>query len=158
MSSEKNNNLKASICKHCGYHLKMCKIQTESNIWLIHVHRIIWIDEEPYKGHIKSFERNTPLTKLVQTGLSQLNGTPVTRLGGTTANLKNDMSILNFRNANHNYFERQFDSRKGRKKPPNSAQKGMGISNWNLNKIQIILESTRAQTNGPSLIDNIEDL
>nr|YP_010581079.1 acetyl-CoA carboxylase carboxyltransferase beta subunit [Heliamphora minor]UZT27400.1 acetyl-CoA carboxylase carboxyltransferase beta subunit [Heliamphora minor] len=80
---------KMNICEQCGYHLKMSssdriELLIDPSTWdpmdedMVSLDPIeFYLEEEPYKDHIDSYQRKTGLTEAVQTGIGQLNGIPV---------------------------------------------------------------------------------
>nr|YP_010148316.1 acetyl-CoA carboxylase beta subunit [Clintonia udensis]QQV68730.1 acetyl-CoA carboxylase beta subunit [Clintonia udensis] len=80
---------KMNICEQCGYHLKMSssdriELSIDSGTWDPMDEEMVSMDpiefhseEEPYKDRIDSYQRKTGLTEAVQTGIGQLNGTPI---------------------------------------------------------------------------------
>nr|YP_010499693.1 acetyl-CoA carboxylase carboxyltransferase beta subunit [Rheum racemiferum]QKQ12523.1 acetyl-coA carboxylase beta subunit [Rheum racemiferum]UWT59393.1 acetyl-CoA carboxylase carboxyltransferase beta subunit [Rheum racemiferum] len=80
---------KTNICDECGYHLKMSsseriELSIDPGTWDPMDEDMVSTDpiefhseEEPYKDRIHSYQKETGLTEAVQTGIGQLNGTPV---------------------------------------------------------------------------------
>nr|YP_010580998.1 acetyl-CoA carboxylase carboxyltransferase beta subunit [Sarracenia alata]UZT27317.1 acetyl-CoA carboxylase carboxyltransferase beta subunit [Sarracenia alata] len=80
---------KMNICEQCRYHLKMSssdriELLIDPGTWdpmdedMVSLDPIeFYLEEEPYKDHIDSYQKKTGLTEAVQTGIGQLNGIPV---------------------------------------------------------------------------------
>jgi acetyl-CoA carboxylase carboxyl transferase subunit beta len=80
---------KMNICEQCGYHLKMnssdrIELSIDPGTWdpmdedMVSLDPIeFYLEEEPYKDRIDSYQKKTGLTEAVQTGTGQLNGIPV---------------------------------------------------------------------------------
>nr|YP_010694206.1 AccD [Impatiens morsei]WCD66899.1 AccD [Impatiens morsei] len=80
---------KMNICEECGYHLKISssdriELLIDPGTWdpmdedMVSLDPIEFHSEaEPYKDRIASYQKNTGLTEVVQTGIGQLNSIPI---------------------------------------------------------------------------------